>query len=514
MSNFVFVSVTDPNDTLSKTSKSVIRSHTMQRNWNTGNIGTRRRRENSRQVGQSQFQIEVVSTLNEESLMSTTNHSRPVGLSKNRNRRIGTNAKIPSASQDYIQETICGQPKIAEKRSNRPIQTLAPTITTINFLTGLSLSTFPVPLDKVIISTLHHFLYIFAAAVYPLTSPLPIDPVKSTMFPLALTDTASFYAALSAAATHQGSLLDLPESPRSLYWRSTSLQIINERLAKSSDVSNGTMTALISLGSFELFSGNGKECLAHVSGLAQIIKLRGGIDELKQHTSLHRFAVWFDTAHACRFLQQPRYFDRNERDRIIAKIEGLVPRDLPSFPEISELSHFSGDFHRHFRYLRDISLVVNNGLSAQADINSYTIAIIASDLLREKSLGTIPRSVQEQCLQLGMIAFLSHLMVQYQSVPMIGEDLFAQVSAGLVETQESWEVLDPWLLWIVFMVGSACPTASIARQEFARRAKGIMERLQCLRWTMVENILKELLWMNVITEKPCLSFLEEVVLLH
>lgn len=88
--------------------------------------------------------------------------------------------------------------------------------------------------------------------------------MKTLWLPLAIADTASFYAALSIATSHQGSLLGLKSSPRALSWKSEALQLINERLAISPEVSDGTLTAVLFMGSFDVSIFFQKISLAYI----------------------------------------------------------------------------------------------------------------------------------------------------------------------------------------------------------------------------------------------------------
>lgn len=99
----------------------------------------------------------------------------------------------------------------------------------------------------------------FASAIYPPHSPVVVDPVKTLWLPLAISDPASFYAALSIATAHQGGLLGLESPHQALAWKSIALRTVNERLAVSPRVNDGTMIALMFLGSYDV-------CIASIAG--------------------------------------------------------------------------------------------------------------------------------------------------------------------------------------------------------------------------------------------------------
>lgn len=70
-------------------------------------------------------------------------------------------------------------------------------------------------------------------------------------------------------------------SADALYYRGQALHLVNQRLANpSSQVDDSTIGAVATLCNFDVMSGYLVTATAHISGLEQLVKLRGGIDKL------------------------------------------------------------------------------------------------------------------------------------------------------------------------------------------------------------------------------------------
>jgi hypothetical protein len=98
-------------------------------------------------------------------------------------------------------------------------------------------------------------------------------------------------------------------SSDALYYRGQALRLVNERLANpSSAVDNSTIGAVATLCNFDVMSGSQGMAEAHMSGLQQLLRIRGGIDKLpSEHTMLLSVVSWCDIAFAGSWGGAPRF---------------------------------------------------------------------------------------------------------------------------------------------------------------------------------------------------------------
>lgn len=81
-------------------------------------------------------------------------------------------------------------------------------------------------------------------------------------------------------------------SPDTLYYRGQALHLVNERLSKSSHIiEDSTIGAVATLCNFDIMSGSLVTATAHVIGLEQLVKLRGGIDKLPSDQKMLLYVI-------------------------------------------------------------------------------------------------------------------------------------------------------------------------------------------------------------------------------
>jgi hypothetical protein len=128
---------------------------------------------------------------------------------------------------------------------------------------------------------------------------------------------------------------DRKVSTDALFYRGQALRLVNERLAKSPPVvDDTTIGAVTTLCNFDIMSGSLVSATAHMTGLGQIVKLRGGIDSLpSEQKFLLRLISWCDMGFASIWGGRPRF----------PELKSLSPSITPPTGPFETLPYHKGD---------------------------------------------------------------------------------------------------------------------------------------------------------------------------
>ncbi|KAH7354676.1 hypothetical protein BKA65DRAFT_496788 [Rhexocercosporidium sp. MPI-PUGE-AT-0058] len=117
--------------------------------------------------------------------------------------------------------------------------------------------------------------------------------VRKSWFALSLTDIAFFNVVLSHYAGTYCLLTGQGDPMESFSFTAASIKIINERLdLPDQRTSDGTIAAVAGMVLKEIKNGNSLAVKAHLSGLEQMINLRGGLLKANFPASLQRMIAW------------------------------------------------------------------------------------------------------------------------------------------------------------------------------------------------------------------------------
>jgi hypothetical protein len=170
------------------------------------------------------------------------------------------------------------------------------------------------------------------------------------------------------------------------------------------------------------------------------------------------------------------------------------------------MAKFSDRFQKEYHDARDLALSITANFSDALEVNSYTIVTMASQLLhREVASNYLSHPLIEPSCELGIIAFLSHLMFRYQKHPMISNPLLNMLKEFITTMRSSWDVCDPLYLWTLFMAGSACP-ASELQPWFVSKTLEVIKGGQYGDWEGIKKILGQILWVEELCQLPCRDF--------
>ncbi|CDM35594.1 transcriptional regulator family: Fungal Specific TF [Penicillium roqueforti] len=143
-----------------------------------------------------------------------------------------------------------------------------------------------------------HYLIHMAVDIPELDLPGNHGLLRTTWFPLVMTEPALFSVILLLAASHYASLQVDPSSMKIdlLGFRYTAVLSINRSLdaRQPENVHDALIGAIAKMASYEAMFGSLENYNIHMQGLARLISLRGGLTSLGLNGLLQRMVIWID----------------------------------------------------------------------------------------------------------------------------------------------------------------------------------------------------------------------------
>lgn len=122
--------------------------------------------------------------------------------------------------------------------------------------------------------------------------------LRTSWFPLVMTEPALFSVIMLLAASHYASLQGNPGSNKIdlLSLRYEAVLSINRSLdvQQPETIHDALIGAIAKLASYEAMFGSLENYDIHMQGLARVISLRGGLTSLGLNGLLHRIVIWID----------------------------------------------------------------------------------------------------------------------------------------------------------------------------------------------------------------------------
>lgn len=296
---FSFVNVAHPNDARGSQNKRAIRSHVARvqhsktRASNSAvkdscrsTAGTRRRSLNIRPKPEPDPENESQSQ--SQSTEQSRCSSRSEGDFLDRVDSI-----VPRSRHDsYVQIE-------ASDKEQRRMQHPA-TIALVRILSGGRQDpfwTYPIPHQPHMERIIDHYLVNIAVDVPFIVPPNEKGLLKRKWFPLSMAEPAAFYTIMLMAASHHAVVNPAwADAFNLLTLRGKAIAAINDALADPQrSSSDSTLSAVMKMASYEAIFGEEKFFHAHMNGLQQMVRLRGGLPELGMDGLLERIVLWIDS---------------------------------------------------------------------------------------------------------------------------------------------------------------------------------------------------------------------------
>ncbi|CEL03543.1 hypothetical protein ASPCAL04697 [Aspergillus calidoustus] len=269
-SDFVFIHVRKPKDALKLAKSSRVRSHVTRQQWKQ--LDQRARRANANAVGKVLDEFE--------------------------NQEDSTVAKDKSDDRRNKLELVRLAPEIEFGIQNGAINIPRP----LGGLRGDPFRSYPVAWRPSLPRFVDHYLMSMAVDIPELDQPGNRGLLRTSWFPLVMSERALFLVIILLAASNYASVQSQPLDMKLdlLALRCEAVQAVNEALEvqfqqhQPSCISDALVGAIAKMASYEAMYGDVGNYAVHMRGLERVIELRGGLLELGLSGLLRRIVIWID----------------------------------------------------------------------------------------------------------------------------------------------------------------------------------------------------------------------------
>ncbi|KAH8426239.1 uncharacterized protein LDX57_003985 [Aspergillus melleus] len=265
--DFVFINVREPKDALQLAKEPEIRSHVARYQWK---------------------QIE-----------NRSSHStQKEGAEKARDKRpwstcIELDCSAPHDQDGLVSDTTTRPPK--------PFDVVQPAISIPPPLGGIRVDPFrsyPISFRPFLPQLVDHYLMSMAVDIPELDQPGNRGLLRTSWFPLVMTEPSLFLVIMLLAGSHYASVRDPSADIKLdlLRLRCETVNAINYSLQfqQKDGVNDALVGAIAKMASYEAMFGNMENYSVHMRGLTRAVGLRGGLTSLGLNGLLRRIVVWID----------------------------------------------------------------------------------------------------------------------------------------------------------------------------------------------------------------------------
>ncbi|KAH6701988.1 hypothetical protein BKA61DRAFT_681258 [Leptodontidium sp. MPI-SDFR-AT-0119] len=193
---------------------------------------------------------------------------------------------------------------------------------------------FPVRLSPDKQELLDHFFFGLAPLSFVGDNRADFQPVKKLVFNMGLLGAPGFHVILAAAANDIAAARGILTSEDGLKHQRIAMALVNKKLSQwQMDSSNESLASVALLAGLELLFGTPQNFNTHMDGLAVMLKLRGGIECLRdQDPQVYSIISWFDYAGSCNLVSRRRFELGEYPDRLRSSPEGVPVKIISSLP--------------------------------------------------------------------------------------------------------------------------------------------------------------------------------------
>ncbi|KAF2490773.1 hypothetical protein BU16DRAFT_585149 [Lophium mytilinum] len=218
------------------------------------------------------------------------------------------------------------------------------------------LNVLPIPLSPRTKELLYHYHHDFSQNSFA------VNP-DGSFFCFATSDGTLLNAILTMVAQHFHLSHGMDETADVSYYRNEAIRMINQRLVVGDAPPDDTLVGSVALlANCETLNGSAEGSSIHMSGLAQMVQLRGGILAFGDNAVLQRVLTWTDFSFASTYNRNPRF-------GILPKLAGTLDpstrfisasiADLAS-PELSTIAITSWEVLEIMDSLQSISTAITS----------------------------------------------------------------------------------------------------------------------------------------------------------
>ncbi|KAB8236997.1 uncharacterized protein BDW43DRAFT_266653 [Aspergillus alliaceus] len=272
------------------------------------------------------------------------------------------------------------------------------------------------------------------------------------------------------------------------------LQLLRVRLSLPDEQvkpSIATIMVVLFLAIHAHITGNIEFARHHLNGLYKLVNLRGGVtkftDDVKLRTEIYRC----DLSVAVRCCTSPLFFD--------ALLVDMIP-----YPLIIDSARFLEDtdatLARTWDTMKGFCLLVNTATATQQrlpiEILSETMTLVMYRLLL---MEFEPGSIAE-AIRLGLLAFSSHVFLQWQGVQWSYDQLSIIYKNCLLSLKSLNGISSHIMLWLL-MVGEISVFRQCDDQWLKRWLRANIQLCNINSWSEMRDIMESFMWVDVLYDQ-------------
>ncbi|KAK7953442.1 hypothetical protein PG988_014136 [Apiospora saccharicola] len=343
---------------------------------------------------------------------------------------------------------------------------------------------------------IYHFLSKIAFQYYPLDLNADSNPFIVSWWPVALEDPALFHVSLQTASLDD-ELAAQKGFPISEMLMADSLSLVRQKIENpTSAIEDATMDSVVTLAAIEHGKGNLQISNLHITGIIRMVKMRGGISELKLASPLTaRMVAW-----VCLVVTGSPQFPVQDD---AGCGDGLSPipqwRSAPTEPEPlrAQAPDLEPQVHSILARLNQVVRESQTSGLSTTDLHDLTCYVIHRLLLIPCPTGQYSQSTAiSECVRHAMVLymFIIHGPTYFPHTAMINGTI-PQLKARLEMLFATGRKHDEVLLWLI-SVGLVASVDTIEHHWFRTRAAESKLVLGLYTWEDVLAQMKAVLWLD------------------
>lgn len=327
---------------------------------------------------------------------------------------------------------------------------------------------------------LNHFVRIViphSAVFYPRSKSEPDYQENMIMYwmPFAITQPAVMNGLFSAACR---SLTLLHKTDfyfrAALTYNEKSIQSINSAISKISMAAsdNATIVQILMLASGDFLAGNITGSRQHIKGVAELVKLKGGLQNLGLGGFLRQLVLWYDRTSSS-YIGTPSNFTHIDQFEANALLDSV----LPGFEDPLVLSQLSVNIANILNNICAYNRHVNN-LSLPWDesehrdlvlgVNEFEVLLLALGSDYQNPLSPQKYTSIEECLFLSLRVFIRMMPHEFSFPPMGCKHLAGRMRSVLLNIMLlPWHHFSGLLLWMAFMGSIVARAGEVKEQDLS-----------------------------------------------
>ncbi|PQE26655.1 C6 zinc finger domain-containing protein [Rutstroemia sp. NJR-2017a WRK4] len=345
---------------------------------------------------------------------------------------------------------------------------------------------------------IYSFLHKIAFQYYPLDLSATSNPFLISWWPLALGDPALFHVSLQTACLDEERLAQKGFQTSEMLM-ADSVALLRRKVEDMSlAVQDGTMNSVITLATIEFGKGNIKVAKMHVEGVKRLVKMRDGINSVRQTSPLTaRMVSWVSML----IMGHPQ-FETQDDVGVGHGIPPIPEWQLPSSADddcLSELRsmYIDPEVENVFKRLRNIFQRASQTPLSTTRLHDLTCFVVHRLLLLAPDTANPSSSPFTECIRCAIILYMFIIHgPTYYSHAVILNKIVSQFVENLDKVDLEPRVYDSLIIWLLG-IGMVASSGTVFYQRFTQKAHAASTSLQLVDSNAAVIRIKSILWLEM-----------------